>query len=134
MTQDYEPIKITENTPEPTDYGLYIAQYDSGEFKFFELCQFALGDGEFTDYWATIDDGDDYSWEEVREELNGGTIQSLAAHDAEVRGKALSLTDDELIIAESEYESYIGEYEGDGLGAMSVAVQAIIKHRREQKQ
>lgn len=82
------PVKITENTPEPTDYGLYVAQYDSGEFKFFELRQFALGDGEFTNYWATIDDSDDYSWEEVREELNGGTIQSLAAHDAQIRAEA----------------------------------------------
>ena len=58
----------------------------------------------------------------------------LAAHDAEVRGKALSLTDDELIIAESEYESYIGEYEGDGLGAMSTALKAVAEDRRNRNE
>ena len=55
----------------------------------------------------------------------------LAAHDAEVRDKALTLTDDELIIAESEYESYIREYEGDGLGAMSTALKAVTEDRRK---
>ena len=56
----------------------------------------------------------------------------LAAHDAEVRDKALTLTDDELAIAEGAYESYIMEYEGDGLGAMSIALKAVAENRRKQ--
>jgi hypothetical protein len=54
----------------------------------------------------------------------------LAAHDAEVRDKALALTDDELAIAEGAYESSIMEYEGDGLDAMSIALKAVAEERR----
>ena len=54
----------------------------------------------------------------------------LAAHDAEVRDKALTLTEDELAIAEGAYESSITEYEGDGLGAMSVALKTVAEDRR----
>lgn len=54
----------------------------------------------------------------------------LAAHDAEVRDKALTLTDDELAIAEGAYESSIMEYEDDGIEAMSIALDAVAKDRR----
>ena len=56
----------------------------------------------------------------------------LAAHDAEVRNKALSLTDDELAIAEGAYESSVMSYEGDGLMAMSIAFKAVAEDRRKQ--
>ena len=56
----------------------------------------------------------------------------LSAHDAEVRDKALSLTEDELAIAEGAYESCIMEYEGDGLGALSIALKAVAEDRRRQ--
>ena len=56
----------------------------------------------------------------------------LAAHDDEVRDKALSLTDGELAIAEGAYESSVMEYEGDGLGAMSIALKAVAEDRRKQ--
>ena len=56
----------------------------------------------------------------------------LAAHDAEVRDKALTLTDDELAIAEGAYESSIMEYEDDGIGAMSIALKTVAENRRKQ--
>lgn len=42
----------------------------------------------------------------------------------------LSLTDGELAIAEGAYESSVMEYEGDGLGAMSIALKAVAEDRR----
>ena len=56
----------------------------------------------------------------------------LAAHDAEVRNQALSLTDDELAIAEGAYESSVMSYKGDGLMAMSIAFKAVAEDRRKQ--
>ncbi|KFI76562.1 hypothetical protein [Bifidobacterium mongoliense] len=56
----------------------------------------------------------------------------LAAHDTEVRDKALTLTDDELAIAEGAYESSIMKYEGDGVGAMSIALKAVAEDRGKQ--
>ena len=62
----------------------------------------------------------------------------LAAHDAQIRAdehvKALELTDYEIEIMADAYSNSDEFNHGDDVGAMSVAVQAIIKHRREQKQ
>ncbi|GAA6122602.1 hypothetical protein BPY_07100 [Bifidobacterium psychraerophilum] len=88
MTQDYEPIKIIESTPEPEEYGLYVAKYKNGEFRFFERCQCAFDTGDSVDYWSTTDDSDDWTWQEVRNELKGGAIQSFTAHDAQIRAEA----------------------------------------------
>ena len=125
MTPEYKQIELDENTPEPTADGIYLLTITMGD----ETRTYStMKEG---DMWLT----DDYcTWEDLLSEMSQAdrvTIQSLAAHDAEVRDKALSLTDDELIIAESEYESYIMEYEGDGLGAMSVALKAIAEDRRK---
>lgn len=62
----------------------------------------------------------------------------IAAHDAQIRAdehvKALELTDYEIEIMADAYSNSDEFNHGDDVGAMSVAVQAIIKHRREQKQ
>ena len=62
----------------------------------------------------------------------------LAAHDAQIRAeahvKALKLTDYEIEIMADAYSNSDEFNHGDDVGAMSVAVQAIIKHRREQQQ
>ena len=122
----YEPIELTDDTPEPTADGIYLLTITMGDETR------TLPTTKAGDMWLT----DDYcTWTDLLSEMSQAdrvTIQSLAAHDAEVRDKALSLTDDELIIAESEYESYIMEYEGDGLGAMSVALKAVAEYRRKQ--
>ena len=77
-------------------------------------------------------DGPEELWHEIREHYLGARIESLAAHDADVRDKALTLTDDELAIAEGAYESSIMEYEDDGIEAMSIALKAVAEDRRKQ--
>ena len=71
---------------------------------------------------------EDYA--ELSEGINAEFDRWLAAHDAEVRDNALTLTDDELAIAEGAYESSIMEYEDDGIEAMSIALDAVAKDRR----
>jgi hypothetical protein len=126
MTQDYEPIELDENTTEPTADGIY-------------LLTITMGDGTRT-YPTTKGGGmwltdDYYTWKDLLSEMSQAdrvTIKSLAAHDAEIRDKALALTDDELSIAEGAYESSIMECESDGLGAMSIALKAVAEYRRKQ--
>ena len=119
MTQDYAPIELNENTPEPTADGIYLLTITMGdETRTYPIMK--EGDTWLTDLLSETPQADRV------------TIQSLAAHDAEVRDKALSLTDDELAIAEGAYESSIMEYEGDGLGAMSIALKAVAEDRRRQ--
>jgi hypothetical protein len=82
MTQEYEPIEITENTPEPTADGIYlltITVWD--ETRTYP----ATKEG---DMWLT--DGD-CTWNDLLSEMSQAdrvTIQSLAAHDAQIRADA----------------------------------------------
>jgi hypothetical protein len=126
MTQDYEPIELNEETPEPTADGIYLLTITMGdETRTYPVTKAG-------DMWLT----DDYcTWKDLLSEMSQAdrvTIQPLAAHDADVRDKALTLTDDELATAEGAYESHIMEYEGDGLGAMSIALKAVAEDRRTQ--
>ena len=57
----------------------------------------------------------------------------LAAHDAQIRAKALTLSDDELSILEGAYSDEIERNEGDGIGSMSIALKAVAEHRKEEK-
>lgn len=126
MTQEYTPIELNEDTPEPTADGIYLLIITMGD----ETRTYpATKEG---DMWLT---DDDCTWKDLLSEMSQAdrvTIQSLAAHDAQVRDKALSLTDDELAIAEGAYDSSIMEYEGDGVGAMSIALKAVAEDRRKQ--
>lgn len=58
----------------------------------------------------------------------------LADHDAQIREDALKFTDIELQILESVFDVSIEEDEGDGLGAMSAGLKAVIKYRKEHQQ
>ena len=95
MTKEYEPIKITESTPEPKEDGIYlITSSVTGK---------ALGAvlhvSDLPYPWVAfgIDDcwGMEQSWEDTRFEHGGLLIQSLAAHDAQIRAEALELSDEE---------------------------------------
>ena len=122
MTQDYEPIEITENTPEPEDYSLiFLSRIDRSESTVAESIEYG---------WTIPAHNGAFEWEQVRRAFKGWNMQTLAAHDAEVRDKALSLTDGELAIAEGAYESSVMEYEGDGLVVMSTALKAVAEDRR----
>lgn len=126
MTPEYKPIELDENTPEPTADGIYLLTITMGdETRTYPTTKAG-------DMWLT---DDYYTWKDLLSEMSQAdrvTIRSLAAHDADVRDKALTLTDDELAIAEGAYESHIMAYDGDGLGAMSVALKAVAEDRRKQ--
>lgn len=91
MTQDYEPIELNENTPEPKEkrsYYLVAVEYNGvTDYKllYFESL-----------LWRGISH-EPVAWSIVRGLLLSGiagvdgtvTIQSLAAHDAQIRAEAL---------------------------------------------
>ena len=80
---DYdEPIKITESTPEPKEDGIYlITSSVTGK---------ALGAVLYVSdmYYPWVAFGIEDSWEGTRFEHVGLFIQSLAAHDAQIRAEA----------------------------------------------
>ncbi|MEE8725519.1 MAG: hypothetical protein SOI15_05545 [Bifidobacterium crudilactis] len=86
MTQGYEPIKLTKNTPEPTKSGIYLVVNNHGRTRTVELDQGG--------YWRK--DNTCYTWDELLDELSRycKSIQSLAAHDAQIRAEALGLDGD----------------------------------------
>jgi hypothetical protein len=91
MTQDYEPIEITESTPEPKENGIYLLTITQcGE----RYCVPVWRDG----IWRDIEG--DHMWSELVDSIkNTGnpTIQSLTAHDAQIRAEALDFADAEQI-------------------------------------
>ncbi len=93
MTQDYEPIELTESTPEPKENGIYLLTITQcGE----RYCVPVWRD----EIWRDIEG--DHMWSELVDSIkNTGnpTIQSLTAHDAQIRAEALTLTDKEADIA-----------------------------------
>lgn len=82
MTQDYAPIELNENTPEPKENGIYLLTITQcGE----RYCVPVWRDG----IWRDIEG--DHMWSELVDSIkNTGnpTIQSLAAHDAQMRAIA----------------------------------------------
>ena len=82
MTQDYEPIELDENTPEPTADGIYLLTITMGD--------------ETRTYPTTKGSGlwyihDDHPWKELVSRNYTAdmiTIQSLAAHDDRIRAIA----------------------------------------------
>lgn len=110
MTQDYAPIELNENTPEPTADGIYLLTITMGD----ETRTYpATKEG---DMWLT---DDDCKWKDLLSEMSQAdmvTIQSLAAHDAQIRADAWE-------------EGRIAEHdEANGWG------DAINPYRKEQKQ
>jgi hypothetical protein len=82
MTQEYTPIELDENTPEPTADGIYLLTITMGD----ETRTYPTTKED--DMWLT----DDYcTWKDLLSEMSQAdrvTIQSLAAHDAQIRAKA----------------------------------------------
>ena len=82
MTQWYEPIELTDDMPEPKDEGTY--------FLFSEnLSSYLMPIFHDGDYWELADST--CSWSELiggRNKQERITIQSLAAHDAQIRAEA----------------------------------------------
>ena len=91
MIQNFEPIEITDSTPEPIENGIYLLTITVGD----ETRTYpATKEG---DRWLT--DGD-CTWKDLLSEMSQAdrvTIQSLAAHDAQIRAEALDFASAEKI-------------------------------------
>lgn len=91
MTQDYAPIELNENTPEPTADGIYLLTITMGD----ETRTYPATKED--DMWLT--DGD-CTWKDLLSEMSQAdrvTIQSLAAHDDQIRAEALDFANAEQI-------------------------------------
>ncbi|MFT8359255.1 hypothetical protein [Bifidobacterium aquikefiri] len=80
MIQNLEPIELNESTPEPKKEGHYLLR--NGSAMLLVTKEVFLGpdwyDCDFTKK----------TWDEICRCWIGYTIQSLAAHDAQIRAKA----------------------------------------------
>ncbi|MEE8702030.1 hypothetical protein [Bifidobacterium crudilactis] len=94
MTQEYEPIKLTESTPEPEDRGLYLIMESDSP---------VVVDSFWLDTNGFLYEGEAYSWSEILD-IHADKhalyrLVSLAAHDVQIRTEALKLTDEQLDFA-----------------------------------
>ncbi len=111
MTQDYEPVEFTESTPEPKEDGLFLI-YENGT-----AVVSMLHDSAFEPTHTWLCDGYWEKWSHLAKNHSPReyvTIQSLAAHDAQIRAeermKALELSNSEQkIFAKAVFES-LGKY------------------------
>ncbi|GAA6124198.1 hypothetical protein BPY_23060 [Bifidobacterium psychraerophilum] len=142
MTQDYEPIEITESTPEPEEYGTFLVM--SGTTVLYVASHMA---SPVDSYWTDAE-GEDCHWSDILNDQagRGTTIQSLAAHDAQIRAAALTLTDAELDVAahaafDSRDDAYdLEEWEDADSDDreryqcyVRPAFSAVAEHRKEQE-
>lgn len=88
MTQEYEPIAITADMPEPEAFGHYLVSYD-GEVLIIKK-EGTPSDVRWWDPGLNVQ-----AWDQIRHNWVGFHIQSLADHDTQIRAEALKLTDEE---------------------------------------
>ena len=106
MTQEYEPIKLNESTPEPREDGIYLLTITfKPETKTMPL---------FKDGNEYLGADSSYSWEELVKELSTAdeaTIQSLADHDAQIRAEAsCDIKDSEITVFAQEMFKEMEKY------------------------
>lgn len=101
MTQGYEPIELTDDMPEPKDEGTY--------FLFSEnISRYLMPIFHDGDYWELADST--CSWSELiggRNKQERITIQSLAAHDAQIRAEALTLSKSDRMAAYDVFDDKV---------------------------
>jgi hypothetical protein len=123
MTQEYEPIKLTESTPEPEDRGLYLIMESDSP---------VIVDSFWLDTNGFLYEGEVYSWSEILD-IHADKhalyrLVSLAAHDAQIRA------DEHVRAMEDAYsnsdEAYLGKY----IEALDIVIKAVAQYRKEQKQ
>ena len=130
MTQDYEPIEITESTPEPKENGIYLLTITQcGE----RYCVPVWRD----ELWRDIEG--DHTWSELVDSIKNTwnpTIQSLAAHDAQIRAEALTLTEEEAGIAAEALDDADDEswYYDDKQQVIRDVLKSVASFRKEPKQ
>lgn len=82
MTQDYEPVELTDDTPEPKDEGIYFLHSPCIAPNLVPIYHISGG-------WELI--GETVTWPELIKGRNMKekiTIQSLADHDVQMQAKA----------------------------------------------
>ena len=122
MTQGYEPIELTDDMPEPKDEGTYFLFSQN-------LSSYLMPIFHDGDYWELADST--CSWSELiggRNKQERITIQSLAAHDAQIRADALRLTDKEARAALDMWNDVIADSD-DGIVGMQKAFTEIAEFR-----
>ena len=98
MTQEYEPIEITTDMPEPGASGAYLVGGGADDIE-------AVWRKEPQTYGQSVwfDQGQHkQTWDELRVTWPGYHIQSLADHDAQIRAEALELSVSEIDIVRDE--------------------------------
>jgi hypothetical protein len=128
MTQGNEPIELTELTPEPKEEGFYLlSDKDSGRIV---DCWSHDTDRHFS--WSDMESWG--TWETMRKESLGWSLQSLAAHDAQIRAEALTLTDKESNKLSEVIWNYVEDEDLDAAtGEVKSTLETIAKTRMEQK-
>lgn len=101
MTQDYEPIELNKNTPEPEEDGAFLINMDGA------LYEVVVHDSTFDPTHTWLHDGFWGKWSDISQHRKPGghtTIQSLAAHDAQIRAEAIK---EALSFSISEQKSFV---------------------------
>lgn len=130
MTQEHEPIKLNKSTPEPKENGIYLLTITfKPETKTVPLYK----DG---DEYLGADSS--YSWGELVKELSTAdeaTIQSLAAHDAQIRAEALDFSNEERDLMLKSALDFTETDDAQEVDEMIAAIiGSVVEHRKEQKQ
>lgn len=128
MTQWYEPIELTDDMPEPKDEGTY--------FLFSEnISRYLMPIFHDGDYWELADTT--CSWSELiggRNKQERITIQSLAAHDAQMRAGALEFTNEERDLMLKSALDFTETDDAQEVDEMIAAIiGSVVEHRKEQK-
>lgn len=88
-------------------------------------------------YWTDAE-GEDCHWSDILndEARRGTTIQSLAAHDTQIRAAALKLSDEEAYVAAEALDDADDEswYYDDKQQVIRDVLKAVASFRKEQKQ
>jgi hypothetical protein len=138
MTQDYAPIELNENTPEPKEkHSYYLVAVEYNGVTDYKLLYFN------SLLWFGIGSHGPVAWPTVLELLLSDiagvdgtvTIQSLADHDTQIRADALTLTDKESNKLSEVIWNYVEDDDLDAAtGEVKRTLETIAKTRMEQKQ
>ena len=126
MTQYYEPIEITESTPEPSDGAEFFLTDKDDDYS---TVATVTEDGWFLPGYES-----EFFWEEIRDKHIGWRIQSLAAHDAQIRAEAMELTDEERDLMLKSALDFTETDDAQEVDEMIAAIiGSVVEHRKEQK-
>lgn len=128
--QEYMPIKLNKDLPEPKESGAYLISLHSAPY----ILVHKFG-GPVVFRWRN-EVFETSSWREIAARFDPyetATIQSLAAHDCEVSAKALELTDGERKVFVDAIHAHTGQWGIFQDCDLEIGLEAVAKYRREQR-